>query len=72
MRFEKVDSNSWERKEYFEHYFSNVPCTYSMTVKVDITKIIEKQMKLYPAMLYYIATIVNRHSEFRTAIRQVN
>ena len=27
-------------------------------------------MKLYPAMLYYIAMIVNRHSEFRTAINQ--
>ena len=27
-------------------------------------------MKLYPAMLYYLATIVNRHSEFRTAINQ--
>ena len=27
-------------------------------------------MKLYPAMLYYLTTIVNRHSEFRTAINQ--
>lgn len=68
MLFEKIDRSSWERKEYFEHYFMNVPCTYSMTVKVDITHIKKKQMKLYPAMLYYIATIVNRHSEFRTAI----
>lgn len=41
-----------------------------MTVKVDITQIKEKGMKLYPAMLYYIAMIVNRHSEFRTAINQ--
>lgn len=70
MRFEKIDRNSWERKEYFEHYFMNVPCTYSMTVKVDITNIKKKQMKFYPAMLYYITTIVNRHSEFRTAINQ--
>lgn len=41
-----------------------------MTVKLDITQIQKKQMKLYPAMLYYLATIVNRHSEFRTAINQ--
>ena len=39
-----------------------------MTVKVDITPIKKKQMKLYPAMLYYLTTIVNRRSEFRTAI----
>ena len=68
MIFEKIDINSWKRKEYFEHYFTNVPCTYSMTVKVDITPIKKKQMKLYPAMLYYLTTIVNRRSEFRTAI----
>lgn len=38
MLFEKIDRDTWARKEYFEHYFSNVPCTYSMTVKLDITK----------------------------------
>ena len=70
MVFEKIDKNSWNRKEYFDHYLASVPCTYSMTVKVDITQIKEKGMKLYPAMLYYIAMIVNRHSEFRTAINQ--
>ena len=42
-----------------------------MTVNLDITQIKKKRMKLYPAMLYYLATIVNRHSEFRTAINQV-
>ena len=68
MIFEKIDVNSWKRKEYFEHYFTNVPCTYSMTVKVDITPIKNKLMKLYPAMLYYISTVVNHHPEFRTAI----
>ena len=70
MVFEKIDRSSWKRNEYFENYFTNIPCTYSMTVKLDITQIKKKRMKLYPAMLYYLATIVNRHSEFRTAINQ--
>jgi len=39
MVFEKIDRNSWKRNEYFEHYFTNIPCTYSMTVKLDITQI---------------------------------
>lgn len=38
-----------------------------MTVKLDITKIRKQNIKLYPAMLYCITTIVNRHAEFRTA-----
>lgn len=67
MEFKKIDMKKWDRKEYFEHYYSDVPCTYSMTVKLDITKIIEKKMKLYPTMLYNLTTIVNRHREFRTA-----
>ena len=39
MLFEKIHMTTWSRKEYFEHYFTNVPCTYSMTVKLDITRI---------------------------------
>lgn len=66
MLFEKIHMTTWSRKEYFEHYFTNVPCTYSMTVKLDITRIKKENRKLYPAMLYYITTVVNRHEEFRT------
>ena len=70
MKFKKIDKKNWIRKEYFEHYFYNVPCTYSMTVKLDITKIIKMQKKIYPSMLYYITTIVNRHPEFRTVFNE--
>lgn len=70
MAFEKIDKEKWGRKEYFEHYFSDVPCTYSITVKLDITRIKEKKQKLYPTILYYLATVVNRHAEFRTAINE--
>lgn len=72
MTFEKIDRDTWVRKEYFEHYFSNIPCTYSMTVGLDITQIVKQQVKLYPAMLYYLTTVVNRHSEFRTAFNENN
>ena len=29
----------YERKEHFLHYINNVPCFYSMTTNIDITKI---------------------------------
>lgn len=66
MDFKKIDFDSWDRKEYFEHYFAHIPCTYSMTVKLDITTILDAKQKIYPVMLYLLGTIVNRHKEFRT------
>ena len=70
MKFQKIDKAHWTRSEYFQHYFSDVPCTYSITVKLDVTPIKERSIKLYPAMLYHLTTIVNRHAEFRTAINE--
>ncbi len=70
MTFTVIDKERWERKEYFDHYFLNVPCTYSMTVKLNITRIKKKNQKLYPTMLYYLTTVINRHCEFRTAINK--
>ena len=68
MTFIPIDRENWERKEYFDHYFSQVPCTYSAVFPLDITLLRQRGEKLYPAMLYAITTIVNRHREFRTAI----
>lgn len=55
MEFKLIDKDNWKRKEYFDHYFFNVPCTYSMTVKMDITKIIKKKTKAISndVVLYY-------------------
>ena len=57
-----------DTKEYFDHYFDNTPCTYSMTVKLDISKLKKDGKKLYPTLLYGVTTILNRHEEFRTAL----
>lgn len=70
MAFHKIDLQGWARKEYYDHYFSAVPCTYSMTVKLDITALRRQGVKLYPAMLYALTTVVNRHEEFRTALNE--
>ncbi len=67
MDYTVINRDTWKRKEYFEHYLSAVPCTYSMTVKLDITNIQQKGLKLYPTMLY-ITTVVNQHEQFRMAL----
>lgn len=70
MIFHPIDKDSWPRKPYFEHYLNQVRCTYSMTADLDITllrtELKTNGIKLYPALIHMIATVVNRHSEFRT------
>ena len=66
MKFTPIDINNWNRKEYFEHYHKNIPCTYSMTVKLDITEIKSKNKHLYSTLLFSLTQIINRHQEFRT------
>lgn len=68
--FTPIDLEHWPRREYFEHYTAHVPCTYAITVQVDVTPIAAHGVRLYPAMLYALTTIVNRHEEFRTAQRE--
>lgn len=65
--FTLIDRQRWARREYFEHYLTAVPCQYSMTTTVDISGIRRSGRKLYPAMLHALATVINRHEEFRMA-----
>ena len=58
MEYRVIDRSNWQRKEYFEHYLKVVPCTYSITTKLDITAIKKQRLKLYPTMLYCITKIV--------------
>lgn len=65
MNFTRIDKENWGRKEYFDHFYSQLPCTYSMTVRLEITAIKQDGRKLYPTLLYFITKVVNEHSEFR-------
>lgn len=64
--------DNWTRKEHFEHYFSNVRCSYSATVNIDITDLFAelklKGIKHYPAQIYMLATVVNQFPEFRMSL----
>ncbi|WP_440899782.1 CatA-like O-acetyltransferase, partial [Actinosynnema sp.] len=32
-----IDLDTWPRRQHFTHYLRAVPCTYAMTVEVDVT-----------------------------------
>ena len=35
--FKLIEKNTWKRKPYFDHYFGQIRCTYSITVNIDIS-----------------------------------
>lgn len=68
MKFTPIEKSSWPRREYFDHYLTRNPCTYSAVFKLDITRLRQSGKKLYPSMVFYLSTAVNRHEEFRMAL----
>ena len=65
MQFHPIDLAAWERREYYEHYTQRVVCSYSTTVRLDVTPL--RGQRLYPAMLWLLTGVVNEMPEFRTA-----
>ncbi|ANJ26090.1 CatA-like O-acetyltransferase [Agromyces aureus] len=70
-RPDAIDLATWNRREAFEHYRRSVPCTYAITVELDVTAfaaaLARSSRKTYVAQIWAIATVVNRHREFRMA-----
>ena len=66
MKFDLIDMESWERREYYEHFINNVVCSYSVTVDIDITDL--RKQRLYPAMIWLLTQTVNEMPQFRTAL----
>lgn len=73
MNFQPIDLNTWPRKEHYVHYRQNVPCGYSLTKQIDVTDRMVRAKaggrKVYPAVLWAVATVCNRHPECRMAER---
>jgi len=37
MAFHLIDLDTWDRREFYEHFINEVVCSYSITVNLDIT-----------------------------------
>ena len=68
--FVVIDLKKWKRREYFEHYYRQVPCRFSLTVELDVTRLVQSVKKqglmFFPVFIHLLASVVNRHQEFRT------
>lgn len=68
MAFRLVDRKSWVRESLFRQFMTETPCTWSMTVSVDVSPILETGERLYPSLIYLLSAGVNAHEEFRYAL----
>ncbi len=68
-----VDLSRWARKEHFEVFQSFAQCTFSHTVQLDITGLLKNTKKFgwkfYPTIIFLLSQAVNRHAEFRMAMK---
>lgn len=66
---ELLDLDAWPRREHWQHYRHRVPCSYAMTVELDVTAFVAavraSGRRSYPAQLWAIATAINEQPAFR-------
>lgn len=70
--FKILEKDTWKRRPYFDYYYGQLRCTYSITVNLDITAAMRlkesRGVKLYPVLIYALSKVVNAHEEFRTSV----
>lgn len=68
MGFTLIDMERWERSSHFEYYRTKLKCGYSVTVRMDVTRlrkcVHEKGMKFFPAFVYCVSMAVKGTKEF--------
>ncbi|KSP94075.1 type A chloramphenicol O-acetyltransferase [Pseudomonas aeruginosa] len=73
MSYTRVDISSWNRREHFEIFRGDGQCTFSQTVQLDITRLLDftrsRGYKFYPVFIHSIAKVVNRFPEYRMAMK---
>lgn len=69
MNFKKINMDTWNRKNIYNHFINNVRCVMSLTAEVDVTKLVDickkKDYKFYPTYIYLVSTVINRRDEFK-------
>lgn len=69
MKFEKINMETWNRKNVFNHFINDVRCVITLTAYMDVTNLVQgckkADYRFYPTYIYLVSKIVNRHKEFR-------
>lgn len=70
--YRKIDQDTWPRREHFQYYRSALQCAYSLTGRVDVTRMAEQArergLKFYGCAVYAIADTVNAMDEMKMMV----
>ena len=73
-QFTPLDLRDWKRGQMFYYFAKMAPTGYSLTVDVDITRMLaacrEARVKFFPACLWLVTRCLNLQTEFRIAERE--
>ncbi len=73
-QFTPLDLRDWKRGQMFYYFAKMAPTGYSLTVDVDITRMLaacrEAGGKFFPAYLWLVTRCLNLQTEFRIAERE--
>ncbi|MCC0783755.1 chloramphenicol acetyltransferase [Clostridioides sp. ES-S-0108-01] len=68
-KYTKIDLNEWKRGKLFQNYIDNMRIVMSLTVDIDVRKLIKftknNDLKFYPVMMWIVSKVVNAHDEFK-------
>ncbi|EHQ44141.1 CatA-like O-acetyltransferase [Myroides odoratus] len=74
MSYKKFDIETWNRKEHFYHFKDQLRCGFSLTTKINISKVLPfikaNDYKFYPTIIYLLAKAVNKHAAFKFAMKE--
>ena len=72
--FTPIDLATWPRREHFHYYRNILPCGYSVTVRLDVTRftamLAEKGLKFYPSFIWCVSHNILSHPAFRMGVDQ--
>jgi len=73
MNFTEIDLKNWPRGQMFYYFSKMAPTSYSLTVDVDVTDLLEKLKacgrKFFPTYLWLTTKCLNKQSEFKIAYK---
>lgn len=71
MKFTPIDLQSWPRVQMFYYFSKMAPTGYSLTVELDVTKLLATAkangLKFFPAYLWLVTKCLNHQPEFKLA-----
>ncbi|MBR5140519.1 MAG: chloramphenicol acetyltransferase, partial [Clostridia bacterium] len=74
MNYTEINVESWERKDLFNLYTTDLKIVMNMTVDVDITSLVAEiknnGLRFYPTMIWIVARLMNARDEFKYSLTE--